>query len=233
LGCTESGIEERCLNTGITLWRGSGAQQPVGFAPTPVFLDENTGRVRDAEGHVFAAGFNPSAAALDGFHLYGPGGTAWDLQAGVPLWQHAPLSAEHLIVFQDHIVSIGLDIRLFDRSGEQLRRIPLPLDPETEGWPLEVHVSDGDVLCVHLEDGPFLLSLGGHRSPPDRPCIAVSESSDFEFGDPHGAGGFTLKTDGRSHHWPLASDGAVVVGDRVWSWTEDGMLCAFEIGPAL
>jgi hypothetical protein len=234
LGHTASGIAECCLNTGEVLWEISGRMQPVGFSPEPVFLEERTGRVRDAEGLVLAEGFNPSAAVRDGDRLYGPGGTAWNLRTGERLWPHAPLAAEHLAVIGDRLVAIGEDLRLFDLAGEPCGQAPLPIDTETEGWPVDVYPTGSGSLCVELEEGALELSLDGQRRHLAAPTPPPPPPTDLVWSEPDEPARLSLvDPSGKvTQTWPIASDGAARVGDRVWSWTEDGMLCALDAAPS-
>ncbi len=231
LGATEDGVAERCLRTGQTLWAKPGQLHPVGFGPDPIVLHENTGRVRDSSGRVFASGFNPSAAARNGHLLYGPGGTSWNLEEGVRSWPHAPLQAEHLAIVGDKLVAISDDLQLFTLDGEPCGRFPLPLDAETEGSPINVTVSEEGHLVVELEEDRFELSLAGQRAPlaadvppaPEPPsCIRLSAPDEPPC--------LTLLDEAQEplRAWPLGMDDGVQVAGRVWCWSEDGMLCALE-----
>ncbi len=231
LGATETGVEERCLRTGQLLWSRRGHVVPVGFGPDPILLEERTGRVHDTTGTVFASGFNPCAAARVGHRLYGPGGTAWDLEEGVQHWQHAPLHAEHLAVLEDRVVAIAEDMRLYDLSGEPCGRLPLPLDLETEGAPIHVEAMAAGSLLVELEDSCFALSLSGKRTPlRSRPLPTAQTSGRLRCSGPDEVPCLT-QLDGSERplgRWPIGADDAAIVDDRVWCWSEDGMLCALE-----
>jgi hypothetical protein len=40
-----------------------------------------------------------------------------------------------------------------------------------------------------------------------------------------------LSLSGSDWGWPVASDDAVLIGETVWTWTEDGMLAALVTRP--
>jgi hypothetical protein len=229
LGSTPAGIALRSLLTGEELWQLEERVLPVGFGPGPLFLDETTGRVCDSAGLPQMEGFSPSAALLCGERLYGPGGTAWDLGSGERLWAHAPLSAEYLVKVGERLVCLTDEITLYDLDGHHQSSCPLPLDPDVEGWPVEVSALGPDSLYVALEDGALEVFLDGrHRSIPQR-APAQAPESPLRWSEPDEAPMLSLS--GSDWGWPVASDDAVLIGETVWTWTEDGMLAALVTRP--
>jgi len=221
------GIVEHCLRTGAELWRLDGHFVPVGYAPDAVFLDEISGRIRDREGVVRAEGFNPSAATLSGTQLYGPGGTAWDLKAGKRMWAHAPLVAEHLSVVGSQILALGGGLTIYSLEGDRVGHRKLPHDPETEGPIVDVHPTADGYLLIELQDGFFELYADGQRRPP-RAEHRVEERVVLEAGLQVSEDPPYIRVAQPQRQWPLAVDGCVTVGQQLWCWNEDGMLCSLN-----
>jgi len=233
LGSTSDGVMEVCLRSGDPLWAAQGRVSPVGFGPEAIVLEEASGRVRDAEGSILAEGFNPSAAALEGDRLYGPGGTAWDLTEGTRCWTHAPLEAVHLVALESSVVAISDHMEIFDLHGERRSHCVVPLDTETEGEPIDVRRCGDELLEVELEEACFYLTLDGRRTPAVGPSAPPSPAvGPVSCSAPGERPAVALEPGdwGPARSWPLDADDAVMIAARVWCWNEDGMLCALDPG---
>jgi hypothetical protein len=239
LAIHDEGIVEVDLIRGDICQEKRGAFTPVGYAESPVVMEETTGAVRTLSGHTLAEGFSPCASALDDAHLYGPGGTAWDLEAGVSLWSHAPLRGEHIAVVGDSIVSVAAEVEVFDHTGERSRHFPLPLDPDSEGPVYDIRPDPPDHVLIELEDEAVRIRLDGHRIGAVQP-ILLEEADEPQRLESDGSA-WTCCVDipavirqrddgGPRTSWPIYAESVVVIGHRAWCWNEDGMLIALDLG---
>ena len=213
LVATDDGTARIRLVDGLVLQRAHGRIFPVGFHDEPVVLDEDAGTVKTLCGRVIRAGFSPCAVSVYDGLLYGPGGTAWDLQTQRRLWSHAPLGGLFLVAHSDGVFQVDDRIVGFDRDGRKVSDVPFPVDEEIDGFVVAVE-HDADGFHVQTEEGVVQLSAQGERR------------------------GFTVAESNGAHEYMVSqpelhdvliggTDGSCVVAGRVWCWTEDGMLASY------
>ncbi len=238
LGLSEGGVVEADLRTGSVLRAHRGDLQPVGYAPGAVVLEERTGAVRTLEGEILAGGFCPSASGRVGSRLYGPGGTAWDLEAGKAIWSHAPLKSEHLAVVGEHIVCVDHEFEIYDEAGERRRHCAVPIESDTEGPIYDVRADPPDHVLLELEDEVIRVGLDGQRIGTPLPLDDVSEEPQEQV-DESGRS-WTCSPDqpavtctpsgaGLAVEWPIYAEQVAAVGDRGWCWNDDGMLIGLSL----
>ncbi|MGB0639133.1 MAG: hypothetical protein ACPGTU_07375 [Myxococcota bacterium] len=227
-GNTENGVIHVDLLMGKMIRRLDNAHlTPVGFDSngTALLLQESSGSIRTWNGKELAHGFSPSAVVRHGDFLYGPGGTAWDLQTGKRAWNHAPLGGTHLIAFDDCLVQLTDRIERLDYAGQPQGHAPFPFDEEIDGEVLDVY-DQGSMLVVETEDGFTGIDLQGKRlgpvdfeeQPSDPPVTIPGWTLDKE----------TLCLVQDSTGISLAVDGTTQAHGSWWCWTEDGLLFAIR-----
>jgi hypothetical protein len=209
------------LSNGNIIHRKQGALYPVGFCNGPVVLDEDSGVLKALGGARISDGYSPCAAAYKGGTLYGPGGTAWDVNAGKRLWRNAPLAGTHLIAHSEGVVQIDSRIRGFSGSGEQVFDFPLPIDEEIDGDILDARWI-GDLLHLEVDHGWIRVDLTGKRldvvdeiGPPNDPPPSLDG---WAFDDESGC----ISREGAQ--LPLRVAGVLQHEGYLWCWNDDGML---------
>jgi hypothetical protein len=229
------GVVEIDLRTAKMSTVQPGDLRPVGFAPDAVVLDESTGTLRTLSGARVATGFCPSASAIDGVQLYGPGGTAWDLQTGEPIWTHAPLCGEHLSVVGAYIVSVGSQIEVFDRQGVATHRFALPSEADTHGPVYDVIADPPGHFFLELEETALRVPVDGQGEPARFFLDALDTLIDLDQSvagwrcDPELPAVVRVNGDGQTiASWPIAADAVLELGGRLWCWNDDGMLLALN-----
>jgi hypothetical protein len=239
LAADEHGVVLVDLRTGTVERTWSGSLAPVGFAPDPVLLDVETGRLLDAAGRTLLEGFAGSTPGRSGDLLAGPGGALWRLgesavRVRADLADGACATDGTVVVYAD-----ARSVRVFEGAAERSSEHGLdtaddPIaDVRLDAGTIEVRTLDGEVARLALAD----LSVQG-RARPKRvtgaaePSAARSSPGATVARD-HRAGSDGVRLpapDGASVvrvgdvELPIPADAAASIGARAWLWTEDGML---------
>jgi len=218
------------LADGVVSRQRSGSLVPVGFQNGPLVLDEDSGILKALDGQQREDGFSPCAASHSGGVLYGPGGTAWDLQSGRRKWIEAPLAGTHLVAHGDGVVEIGERVRGYSLDGAQQYDVPLPVDEEIDGDILDVQWADG-TLILELEHGWVEVDRGGSRKQAD---------AEYEPSAPTGIDLPTWCFDEELRQLlhddspvPFRVDGVLQHGSALWCWNDDGMLVVIQADESL
>ena len=220
LAVGENGTAHLDLRTGSVIDFTGAPLLPAGYADEPIVLDEDLGLLRTLSGRTIMDGFSPSAVCCSPTAVYGPGGTAWDIDTGRRRWAHAPLCAEYLLAFERGLVQVGQRITLFDDDGHPLQDLPLPIDPEIDGDIVDVTWREQN-LCFEVDEVCVLVDLDGRRLGHE-PLLPEAAAPPPEGGWRISLEGI-LQTDARAI--PILIDGHTTSKDgRAMAWSEDGLL---------
>ena len=226
-GATETGVAWWDLKTGEIRAHLEGRLIPVGFDRHPLLLDEDLGVIRTWSGDPVLAGLTPSAVALHGDRLYGPGGTAWNIATATRAWATSPIAGDHLMATDGGVIQVDDRIIGYDTDGNKVFDLPLPIDDELDGDIYSAHWVNG-MMYFEVEEGWVQVDFTGRRLG-DTPCPSIDES---ERSLPEG---WTFDTDsgevtGNGERCPIRFDGVVATQDqRVLAWSEDGVLCILDV----
>jgi len=202
------------LASGTIRAHRQGTLVPVGFMDGPVVFDEDAGLLKHLGGSSICDGFSPSAVAVFGDRIYGPGGTAWDLATGNRLWKDAPLCGLFLAPHADGVFQIADRIVGLNRDGGRVLDVPLPIDEAVDGEILDVRWT-GALLEFELEEEcVYVDTMGQRMNVEDHGLTSEPIGEDFEEAQcPTLAAVPTLLVDGHLQG-PTTT----------WLWNEDGML---------
>ena len=211
LSILEGGTAHLNLKNGQVVSQKSGFLVPVGFDQKPIVLDEDAGILKWMGGGTICRGFSPSAAAQHGNILYGPGGTAWNIDTQEQAWNESPLGGIFLVAHQDGVFQVNERIIGFSPTGKQVVDIPLPIDESLDGEILDVRWN-GECLLFKTVDGMILVDIRGNRTVQGTASV-VPASTDDEG------------TSQEEHETcPLVAVGTIRGAGGAWMWNEDGML---------
>ncbi len=212
---SESGIVHLDLETGGVIDHKSGLLVPVGFRDHPIVLDEDAGILKWLGGSTICRGFSPSAAALYGDILYGPGGTAWSVQAEERIWKESPLCGLFLVGHEGGVFQIDDRIIGYDLSGKRVIDIPLPIDEDIDGDIVDVHW-DGESFDFDMGDRSIRVDLQGNRTGAAG-SQSASRGSETRWAEP------CLENANMAVEI-FQTDGHLPTPAGRWLWGDDGML---------
>ncbi len=216
----DEGVALVSLRLGKVSRRWDGALTPVGFAPGPVLLDRDTGRLVDGEGGVLLDGFAGAVPACAGDLLVGPGAAGWDLSTGarrdigpVGVVAGSVLATDGQRVAMVDDQSVRIDATAFEHrlcgDDDFVDRVVLAGDQVT------IQTVDGQAAAYGL-DGTEHWRRHDERAL-EEPTHRVAGVT---AGDPTEPSEFLVG----QVRYPLPADGFARRGDRIFAWCTEGML---------
>ncbi len=143
LAATAGGTVEFNLDNGriLRLWRPE--LLPVGYAPSPVFFDEESGCLVDGSERTILQGLDLAGPSLHGDHVVGPGGAAWNMSSGERTWPFGRISGGLAVAMPDSVAHLGDEGgRLMDYAGQTRAHWNHPFQPDSVAWDVVQAIRD-------------------------------------------------------------------------------------------